>query len=139
MNTEATEVETEVRGTEAAVAPDEIDRILNEVEPEPEPGEADAERDGPSGAELVAPIVELVSAVAVPNWRLKAPEKRALTEAYGALIDKYFPDGPGQWGPEINAIMLTAAIVTPRLVAGTPPRAEEKAINREAASDGADD
>ena len=77
-----------------------------------------------SGAELVLPIVTLACAVLAPSWNVGAQEQAALADSYGAVIDKYFPDGAGQFGVELSALLVTAAIVTPRL--GTPRKPEPK-------------
>lgn len=47
------------------------------------------------------------------HWKLTREESLALGDAYGAVIDKYFPDISG--GPEVVALMLTAAMIGPRI------------------------
>jgi hypothetical protein len=39
----------------------------------------------------------------------------ALAGAYAAVLQKYFPEGPGQFGPELAAVFTTVAIIGPRL------------------------
>ncbi|NKF52785.1 hypothetical protein G3R49_19700 [Shewanella sp. WXL01] len=87
-----------------------------------------------SGAEIIAPVVQLGCALLAPNWDIQPEEQQALADSYGALIDKYFPDGAGSFGVELNALLITGAIVTPRL--GKPRRIEKDIdTTREAAND----
>ena len=74
------------------------------------------------GAELIAPVVQLACAVLAPNWNIQGEEQQALAQSYGAVLDKYFPEGAGQFGPELSALLITAAILTPRI--GTPRKPE---------------
>lgn len=48
------------------------------------------------------------------HWALQAEEGLALGEAYGEVVDKYFPDFSG--GCELTAIAVTLAVVGPRLM-----------------------
>ena len=51
-----------------------------------------------------------------PNWEVAAQEKQALCEAYGAVLDKYFPDGVGgKYATELTALTITGMIVAPRV------------------------
>lgn len=90
-----------------------------------------------SGAELLAPLVSLAFGLLAPNWNVAAEEQQAIAESYGALVDKYYPEGAGTFGVELNALILTAAIVGPRL--GTPRKLEKTIIDtkKEAANDDA--
>jgi hypothetical protein len=54
-------------------------------------------------------------AILAPNWQVTENEAEQLAESYAALVDKYLPDGIGNYGVEINALMITGAIVLPRL------------------------
>lgn len=69
-------------------------------------------------------------ATIAPNWRVSAMETKQLAIAYGGLIDKYFPDGLGEYGAEIAACVVTLAVFGPRL--RVPPRAEEKPATTDA-------
>jgi hypothetical protein len=63
-----------------------------------------------------------------PNWDVKAEEKQALCEAYGAVIDKYYPDGVGgKFATELTALTITGMIIAPRI--GTPRKKSEKEVN----------
>lgn len=59
-----------------------------------------------------------------PNWKVSEQEVQTLAGAYGAVLDKYFPDGLGDWAPEISAVLVTAMIVAPRM--NKPRKVEEK-------------
>lgn len=73
-------------------------------------------------AELVQPLVSLLCVTVAPAWEITAAEQEQLAGAYADVIDKYFPDGVPM-GPEVGAIMVTAAIVMPRL--GRPMKEPE--------------
>ena len=75
--------------------------------PEPEPESIPT-------AELVAPLVGLFCATVAPAWNIGPVEQEQLAGVYAAVIDKYFPGGVPM-GPEVGAVMVTAAIVVPRL------------------------
>lgn len=72
--------------------------------------------------DMLLPAVMMIAHTAAPNWALTEMECDALAESYAAVIIKYFPDGPKSFGPELNALIITGAIVAPRLVAGKSPR-----------------
>lgn len=78
----------------------------------PMPGQDQA---GPGTDELLMPILSLGFAVLAPAWAVSEPEVKELAAAYGGLIDKYFPDGIGQFGVEVNALLITGAVLMPRL------------------------
>lgn len=46
------------------------------------------------------------------HWEISQGEADQLGEAYGALMDKYFPEA--QAGPELTAVVVTAMVVMPR-------------------------
>lgn len=66
-------------------------------------------------ADLIAPIVGLACSVICPAWEIGAEEQGALSQSYADVIDKYFPEGAGAFGVELSALLVTAAIVTPRI------------------------
>lgn len=87
---------------------------------------------------LVGGVLNMGFVVLAPNWKVAPEEVEQLTEAYTALLNKYCPDGLGQYGVEISALMMTFAIVAPRL--GTPrtapkPKEEEREQVPEVLSD----
>lgn len=69
----------------------------------------------PDTSEIIAPLLQMGFGVLAPNWQVSEPEIEQLSIAYGGLIDKYFPSGVGQYSVEISAVMITAAVVLPRM------------------------
>jgi len=67
---------------------------------------------------LVGGVLNMGFIVLAPNWQVAPEEVEQLTEAYTALLSKYCPDGLGEYGVEISAVMMTFAVVAPRI--GTP-------------------
>ena len=100
------------------------------------------QQQGPGAAEVLFPILQMGFGVVAPNWNVQDSEVQQLAECYGQLTDKYFPDGLGDYGVEISAVMVTAAIVLPRLK--LPRKIEQKPAeaandsqySQEAANDG---
>lgn len=81
-----------------------------------------------TGKELVMPVVALGCNLLAPAWEIQPEEVDALSSAYGELLDKYFPEGAGAFGVELSALLVTGAIIAPRL--GKPrkePTEQEKA------------
>lgn len=86
-----------------------------------------------STREMLAPVIHSAFQILAPNWNVKEKESGQLATVWGAVLDKYFPDGVmNNFGLEIAAISTTAMIVLPRI--RTPrkekPKAEEKAPNQ---------
>lgn len=75
----------------------------------------------PSTGELLAALLRPTFDIMAPAWRVSDPECEMLGQAYGAVIDKYFPDM--ELGVELAAVLATAAVLGPRL---RKPRHEEK-------------
>ncbi len=96
-----------------------------ELTPEPAaaPGAASQPQLPPTHVVLAGLLTPTFASLA-PNWNIKLAEVQQLSLAYGAVIDKYFPDGLGNYGPEIMATLATIAIFGPRLK--TPRVVEEK-------------
>lgn len=112
----------------AAIDQTELDAVAIEAGADEAPESAGElmETEGPSTAEVLQPLIDLACSVAAPNWEISKGERQALAESYGDLADKYFPEGVGQWGVELNAALITAAIIGPRVASGTPARKEKK-------------
>jgi hypothetical protein len=73
---------------------------------------------------VISPLFDVFT----PNWQVSNNEKMALSQAYGDLIDKYFPDGVhNQFGVEITALTVTGMVFASRI--GTPRKLEEKEVN----------
>ncbi|MFK5947696.1 MAG: hypothetical protein QM500_02860 [Methylococcales bacterium] len=92
-------------------------KFSEQVESEKPPETNSAEPVIPT-SELIEPIVQMCAGVLVPNWKLQKAEIKVLAEAYGSLLDKYFPDTGKLMGVELNALLITAAVIVPRI--GTP-------------------
>ncbi|WP_025822955.1 hypothetical protein [Shewanella marina] len=109
----------------------QIEQQANELEPSQIPNLAENTPAEPtvSGAELIAPVIGLACSVLAPNWQIKPEEQQALAESYGAIADKYFPNGVSAFGVELNALLITAAILTPRL--GQPRHEPKEQDNQE--------
>ncbi|RTR33518.1 hypothetical protein [Shewanella atlantica] len=98
------------------------------------PQQAEYQEPQVTGKELVAPVVALACTMLAPAWNIQKEEVDALSGAYGDLLDKYFPEGAGAFGVELSALLVTGAIIMPRL--GTPRKEETKIDNtKEAAND----
>lgn len=73
-------------------------------------------------SEILYPVISLASGLLAPNWGITEEENKALSESYGVLVDKYVPNIGGSFGVELNAIIITGAILMPRL--GKPAKIE---------------
>jgi hypothetical protein len=86
-----------------------------------------------STAEMLAPLLGLTFQILTPNWKITPQETNQLSEAYAAVIDKYFPDGDmfDQYGAEVGAIAATVMILAPRMkIPRTGKAAEKKAAEK---------
>lgn len=73
--------------------------------------------------QVVKSMLTPMFTVMLPGWRVTEEEIEALSIAYGAVLDKYFPDGI-PFGIELSAVMITIVVFGPRIRA---MRAQEKA------------
>jgi hypothetical protein len=64
---------------------------------------------------LVGGVLTMGFAVLAPNWNIQPVEVEQLTESYTMLLCKYCPDGLGDYGVEISAVMITAAVFGQRV------------------------
>ncbi|MEW8071943.1 MAG: hypothetical protein AB2826_16105 [Candidatus Thiodiazotropha sp.] len=69
----------------------------------------------PDTAEIIESILHMGFGILAPNWGVTPGECKELSKPYGALFDKYFPGGMGEYGLEMAAIMGTAAVILPRI------------------------
>ncbi len=82
------------------------------------PGQpAPADNDMPTG-DLVGELLNLtVNGVVAPmrgsHWNMTEQECRSLGNAYGAVLDKYFPNL--SMGAEVTALVVTVTVVGPRI------------------------
>lgn len=98
---------------------DEVDGVEPSSEGEREPVTLDVET-----GEVLLGIVSPTFDMLCPNWGVTMEEKKALADAYGGVIDKYFPNLGNSAGPELVAVAMTAAIFAPRF--GKARKLEEK-------------
>ncbi len=87
---------------------------IGKDDPDPEPGPQPQNRET---AEAMAQIVyvsfTLLAKVRGPHWAIEEDDARDAGIAYGAVVDKYFPDI--EIGPELAALMITAGLFGPRI------------------------
>lgn len=79
---------------------------------------------------LMIAVLTPAFAILAPNWQVQPPEVRELAQAYTPVMMKYFPDGIGEVGPELAAVLVTLTVLGGRL--GTPRRVvvvQEEAAN----------
>jgi len=92
-----------------------------------------------STADFIKPALAFASNTLAPNWAVADAEIEQLANAYGALLDKYYPDKIGffdKWGAEITAITVTALVIAPRINTPLqPPEEPEKDNKKEGGSD----
>jgi hypothetical protein len=69
----------------------------------------------PDTAEIIDSILQMGFGILAPNWGVTPGECKELSKSYGALFDKYFPGGMGEYGLELTAVMGTAAVILPRI------------------------
>lgn len=74
--------------------------------------------------ELLYPIIDMAFTL-MTNWNVKEKDKKVLAEAYGDLLDKYFPNAGAALGVEFTALMVTGMVVMPHYLKGK----EEKEVN----------
>ncbi len=99
----------------------ELDSLSSEIESSPEQlsiaaGEQQqlvASQD--EWREIIEHLAGPAFGLLAPGWNVQPAEIQALAEAYAGLLNKYFPGGASQMGPELGAAMVTVAIIGPRL------------------------
>lgn len=68
----------------------------------------------PTG-QVLAMVLSPAFEVIAPNWHMTTTEVRTLADAYGAVLDKHFPDALANIGIELTAVVVTLAILAPRM------------------------
>lgn len=87
----------------------------------------------PNQAEIEGLMIAVLTpafAIVAPNWQVQPAEIQQLAQAYTPVMLKYFPDGIGEVGPELAAVLVTLTVLGGRL--GTPRRIIE--VKEEAAN-----
>lgn len=69
---------------------------------------------GINTAEVLEQVISPACAVFAPAWGVTDEEVKQLAGVYAALVDKYFPGGVGEIGPELGAALVTLAVFGPR-------------------------
>lgn len=87
----------------------------------PEPSKETAEM---CAALFAITFNEVVAPRQGEHWKLTEGECKSLGTAYGALLDKYFPDL--RTGPEFAAIIVTLAVFGPRVMTTAKKAADEQ-------------
>lgn len=125
----------------AAVEPDELARLEAQEQADAVPPPAGAAATPAEPSISTSDLIVMVGGpwfdILAPNWKVGEQEKKQLGDAYGELIDKYFPDWEKRFGPELACVVVTAAVFGPRIAMKMPPRLPAKKPEGEAASAGA--
>ncbi len=119
---DAGRIEAEMAALSSEAGSDDLDALTGQT------GELDAARKA-GEAEYNALLCGLLGPmflIIAPGWNVQQSEVEMLAGAYSALLQKYFPDGPGNFGPELGAVAITIAVVGPRLRLARKPKTEEK-------------
>ena len=106
------------------VAP--LDQLAAELPPAADAGAPAADAGAPAGADqmparvapgetaaLLAPLVDVLCNSIPRLSGITAANRATLAGAYADVLDKYFPGGVASWGPEVGALLVTAAIIGP--------------------------
>ncbi|MCU7841829.1 MAG: hypothetical protein KZQ94_20945 [Candidatus Thiodiazotropha sp. (ex Troendleina suluensis)] len=88
------------------------------------------------GAALVYPVLSQGFGILCPAWGITEDECRTLSDAYGALVDKYAKDTVFMeaYKKEITAVVMTAMIIGPRMK--IPRKLESKPADKPAEGSG---
>ena len=128
---------------DASTRTDDLDALLAKEgayiprgEPGPDPG-APGAGVGLNSAEACKTFLllsfELIASRKGAHWKMNEEEATEAGKAYGALLDKYYPDI--ELGPEAAAVTVTAMIFLPRIAADKALAAEQ--AKKEAAEEAA--
>lgn len=102
----------------AVVAPDELAALATEAGPD---GDQPAATKQPPAPEvpakvLLQPLLTLAFAKAAPAWKVTDAEVAELSDAWGALVDKWAPGGLlNKYGLELTALLVTVQVLAPRV------------------------
>jgi hypothetical protein len=113
----------------AALASDELESLKLQADEFEPVNEEEVENEGPviSTAKQLEPLIGLSFKVLAPNWNVQPEEVEVLAESYGEAIDYYWPEMNGGLPPWATPLIVTAAIVGPRI--SIPRIKEEKTVN----------
>lgn len=68
---------------------------------------------GPSTGKVISALLRPTFDLLAPAWNVSDTECENLGDAYGTVLDKYFPDF--DLGPEVAALFVTFAVFGPRM------------------------
>ncbi|MDQ6970932.1 MAG: hypothetical protein Q9M16_10525, partial [Mariprofundus sp.] len=105
--------EAELARLDAESGYDDIDRQEYADAADPEPTAAGW--DAIQSAGLLHMAFAAVAAGRGAHWVLEDKEAEMLGGSLDQVLNKYFPDGPGKYGPEIALFSSAIVIVAPRL------------------------
>lgn len=101
--------------------------LLGKAEADPSGNQSEPTGRQSTTGELIAALLEPTFQIMAPAWNVSSGECSMLGEAYGAVVDKYFPNF--SFGVELSAVMVTLAVFGPRW--GQPMKPTKKAENGE--------
>ena len=78
----------------------------------------------------------LVAVRAGEHWVLSTDEAEIAGNAYGDVLDKYFPDLSGMGGVEVTAVMVTGSLMIPRMMANKPKETTQENNDNQVAATG---
>jgi len=79
-------------------------------------------------AQLLGVTFGLIATKAGEHWALSEDEANVAGEAYGAVIDKYFPDAGQYMGVEVTALLITGGLIMPRLIMSKQKKIEASPV-----------
>lgn len=84
---------------------------------------------GISTADQLKPLLGMTFSILAPNWQVQSAEVDALADSYGECLDYYYPELKDGLPPWVTPLLVTAAIIGPRL--SVPRVREEKPVQGE--------
>lgn len=99
--------------SELAAELDELEAEASTPELEAAPAASGDQASDVSTADALALLLRPAFDLLAPAWAVSDAECKALADAWGAVLDKYWPDL--QVGVELNAALVTAVVLGPRL------------------------
>lgn len=119
-----------------AIDSNELDAVINEAnENEVSSSGESVTNSEPqfSTGEQLQPVLGMAFKVLAPNWNVQAEEVEVLAQSYGECIDYYYPDIQEGLPPWLTPLIVTAAIIGPRV---NMPRKDEKEVSGDSEKDG---
>lgn len=114
----------------------EAEALDAEVHNDPPPADELPEFEQPpqvETAQILGALLQPLFAIAAPGWGMQPNECQALADAWAPVVDKYFPDL--QLGVELNAALVTLAVLGPRLRTPARPKPQPPADDQAEAED----